>query len=126
MLEHHNINSGDDYADLLIKTILEESPSSVVEAEILEYWTTEIRKMCVEKYNKYIIGQEETFMLSDIEMDESYRLSIEEMVNDSLKELSEKGLLEISIDDNGEILYGLSEEGKAYTKDITDNDNDNQ
>jgi hypothetical protein len=125
MLEHHNINSGDDYADLLIKTILEESPSSVVEAEILEYWTTEIRKMCVEKYNKYIIGQEETFMLSDIEMDESYRLSIEEMVNDSLKELSEKGLLEISIDDNGEILYGLSEEGKAYTKDITDNDNDN-
>jgi DNA-binding PadR family transcriptional regulator len=64
-------------------------------------------------------------MLSDVEMDESYRLSIEEMVNDSLEELSEKGLLEISIDDNGEILYGLSEEGKAYTKDITDNDNDN-
>jgi hypothetical protein len=126
MLEHHNINSGDDYADLLIKTILEESPSSVVEEEMLKYWVIKVREMCVEKYNKYIIGQEETFMLSDVEMDESYRLSIEEMVNDSLKELSEKGLLEISIDDNGEILYGLSEEGKAYTKDITDdNDNDN-
>lgn len=118
MLEHYNINSGDEYADLLIKKLTETSPSSVMEEEMLEYWAVRIRKMCVEKYHKYIIGQEETFMLSDIEMEEAYRLAVEEMVNDSLEELSEKGLLEVSIDDNGEMLYKLSEEGKNKAKDL--------
>jgi hypothetical protein len=112
MLENHNINSGEEYADILISTISEIPPLNVSEAEILEYWFVEIRKLCIEKYYSYIIGNEETFILDDVELDNAYRLAVEKMVGDSLQDLSEKGLLNISIDDNGEILYGLNEEGK--------------
>jgi hypothetical protein len=116
MLENHNINNGDDYADLLISSLGEMPALNELEAEILRNWFVEIRKMCVEKYYNYVIGKEETFLLSDVEMDNAYRLAVEQMVDDSLQDLSEKGMLEISIDDNGEILYGLSEEGKEEAK----------
>jgi hypothetical protein len=112
MLENHNINNGDEYADLLIKSINEIPPLGISETEILKYWFVEIRRLCIEKYHNYIIGNEETFALNDVELDSAYRLAVGQMVSDSLQELSEKGLLEISIDDNGEILYGLSKEGK--------------
>lgn len=124
MLEHHNFSSGEEYADLLISIVGEIPPANDMEAEILKHWFTEIRKLCIEKYHSYIIGEEETFMLSDVEMDGAYRLAIEQMVDESLQDLSEKGLLEISIADNGEILYGLSDEGKEEVKRLEDNDED--
>lgn len=121
MSEHHNFSNGDEYADLLISTMSEMPASNDMEEEILKYWFVEIRRLCVEKYHNYIIGKEETFLLSDVEIDGAYRLAIEQMVDESLQDLSEKGLLEISIADNGEILYGLSEEGKKH---LEDNDED--
>lgn len=116
MLEHHNINSGDDYANLLIAALNEMKSESPLEDEVLRFWFIEIRRLCVDKYNKYILGNEETFMLSDVEIDDAWKVAIEHMVDDSLQDLSEKGLLEISIDENGEVLYGLSEKGKKQAK----------
>lgn len=118
MLENHNITNGDDYANLLIAALNEAKSESPLEDEMLRFWFIEIRKMCVEKYHQYIIGKEETFMLSDVEIDNAYKTAVEHMVNDALEDLSEKGLLEISIDESGEVLYGLSEEGKKQAKDL--------
>ena len=86
-LEEHNINNGDDYADILIQG-----------------------------------GKEETFLLSDEEMNQAYKLAVEQMVNETLEKLSEEGMLEISIDENGEVLYGLSEEGKKEAKRLNEED----
>jgi DNA-binding PadR family transcriptional regulator len=44
------------------------------------------------------------------------------MVNETLEKLSEEGMLEISIDENGEVLYGLSEEGKEELKRLNEED----
>jgi hypothetical protein len=115
-LDNYNIQDGNDYADILIQGLTEVEDVNELDAEIVRYWCIEIRKMCVEKYNNYIIGKEETFMLSDEEMDKAYRLGVEQMVDDALEDLSDKGMLEISIDENGEVLYGLSEEGKEEMK----------
>ena len=64
-LEEHNINNGDDYADILIQGIIEIEDANELDAEIVRCWCIELRKMCVEKYNNYIIGKEETFLLSE-------------------------------------------------------------
>lgn len=116
MLENHNISSGDDYANLLIAALNEMKSESPLEDEILRFWFIEIRKLCVEKYNQYIIGKQETYMLSDEEIDGAYKVAVEQMVSGALEDLSEKGLLEISIDESGEVLYGLSKEGKKQAK----------
>jgi len=118
MLENHNINSGDDYANLLIAALNEMKSESFLEDEILRFWFIEIRKLCVKKYQQYITGKNETYMLSDEEIDGAYKTAIEQMVNEALEDLSEKGLLEISIDEGGEVLYGLSEEGKKQAKNL--------
>jgi hypothetical protein len=119
-LDDYNIQSGDDYADILIQGLLEIKDTNEIDTLIVEYWCIEIRKKCVEKYQDYIIGKEETFLLSDEEMDEAYRLGVEMMVDKALEDLSDKGLLEISISDTGEILYGLNEEGKDELKRLND------
>ena len=121
-LEEHNINNGDDYADILIQGIIEIEDANELDAEIVRCWCIELRKMCVEKYNNYIIGKEETFLLSDEEMNQAYKLAVEQMVNETLEKLSEEGMLEISIDENGEVLYGLSEEGKKEAKRLNEED----
>lgn len=116
MLENHNINNGDDYADLLVASMEEAFLSEPMDRDILNYWCVEIRKLCVEKYHNYIIGNEETFALNDVELENTYRLAIEKIIDESLQSLSEKGLLEISINDSGEILYGLNNKGKEESK----------
>lgn len=118
MLENHNINSGDDYADLLIETLNEMESENPLGDNLLYFWFIEIRKLYIEKYHQYIIGKEETFMLSAEDIDNAYKIAIEQMVNEALEDLSEKGLLEISIDESGEVLYGLSEDGKKQAKNL--------
>ena len=119
-LEDYNINSGDDYADILIQGIREIKDTNELDAEIVNNWCIELRKMCVEKYNNYIIGKEESYVLSEDEMDTAYRLAVEKLVDDALEDLSDRGMLEISIDENGEILYGLNEEGQKEAKRLND------
>lgn len=121
-LENFNIQNGDDYADILIQSITEIEDTNELDAEIVRCWCIEIRKMCVEKYSNYIIGKEETYMLSDEEMDQAYKLAVEQMVNETLEQLSEDGMLEISINENGEVLYGLSEEGRKKAKRLDEED----
>ena len=55
-------------------------------------------------------------------MNQAYKLAVEQMVNETLEKLSEEGMLEISIDENGEVLYGLSEEGKKEAKRLNEED----
>jgi hypothetical protein len=115
-LEGHNIQNGNDYADILIQGITEIEDINQLDTEIVRCWCIEIRKMCIEKYNNYIIGKEETFLLSDEEMDDAYRLGVEQVINETLEDLSDKGMLEISVSESGEVLYGLSEKGKKEAK----------
>ena len=116
MLENHNINSGDDYANLLIAALNEMKSENFLEDEMFRFWFIEIRKLCVEKYQQYITGKNETYMLSDEEIDGAYKIAVEQIVSEALEDLSEKGLLKISIDENGEVLYSLNEEGKKQIK----------
>jgi len=114
MLE--NINSGAEYAQIVISTILEtesEAPEKhQMPIKMLTFLAEEVNKKADINYKEYIIGNRETFLFNDIEMDKMFNDVGERYVSGLLDGMVDKDLLEVSIDDKGEFLYGLSENGK--------------
>jgi hypothetical protein len=114
MLE--NINSGADYAQIIIDTIIEGEKQIPEHAQmpiaLLEYLTEEIQTQADIRYNEYIMGKRDTFLFSDIELEEMYNKAGERYVEDMLDGLVDKGMLDMHIGEGGEFLYSLSEEGK--------------
>jgi hypothetical protein len=110
MLNEHNINNGDDYADLLIRDI-EMFMSEGMPMDMIEYWSKEVRTLCNIKYLKYIEGSEESFMLTDVELENTYKISIEKLIGDTLGSLVDKGMAKMSVDVNGEVRYQATEQG---------------
>ena len=114
MLE--NINSGADYAQIVIDTIIEGEKQIPEHAQmpiaLIEYLTEEIQTLADSHYNEYVMGKRDTFLFSDIEMEGMFNKAGELYVSDMLDGLVDKDMLEVSIDENGELLYGLTELGK--------------
>ena len=114
MLE--NINSGAEYAQIVISTILEiesEVPEkNQMPIKMLTFLAEEVNKKADINYKEYIIGNRETFLFNDIEMDKMFNDVGERYVSGLLDGMVDKDLLEVSIDDKGQFLYGLSENGK--------------
>jgi hypothetical protein len=115
MLNKHNINNGDDYADLLIKD-MELFTNEGLPIDVIKYWSKEVRQLCNVKYLKYIEGNEESFMLTDIEMENTYKIATEKLIGDTLGDLVDKGMVKMSIDKNGEVLYQATEHGLNQIK----------
>ncbi|NCZ71291.1 MAG: hypothetical protein EBY80_14250 [Actinobacteria bacterium] len=66
-----NINSGHDYAKILIDT-LRETPDPLMPQELLDYWCENIYDMAVKSYNDYIVGKKDYFELSMEEVEKAY------------------------------------------------------
>jgi hypothetical protein len=115
MLNEYNINSGDDYADLLIND-LHTSIDDGMPDDVIEYWSKEIRQLCNLKYLKYIEGEEESYMLTDTEMEETFKVATEKLIGDTLGDLVDKGMVKMSIDNDGEVRYQATEEGLNHVK----------
>jgi hypothetical protein len=111
-----NINSGADYAQIVIDTIIEGEKQIPEHAQmpiaLLEYLTEEIQTQADIHYNEYIIGKRDTFMFSDVELEEMYNKAGERYVGEMLDGLVEKGMITMHIGEDGEFLYGLSEQGR--------------
>jgi hypothetical protein len=110
-----NIKSGDDYADILISNmglLMEEG----MPIDLIDYWAREVRTLCNIKYLKYIEGDEESFMLTDDEIMEVYNIATQKLIGDTLGDLVEKGMVRMSVDENGEVLYSATEKGLDQIK----------
>lgn len=119
-----NINSGEDYAKVLINTIVEaeiDIPADQrIEAGLMKYWCDEIREYADITYNAYIIGKREDYIFSDIEMQKLFEKAGMRYASDILDGLVDKEMLEVSVSPEGELLYGLTEKGK---KEVDENNN---
>lgn len=111
-IENYNIRSGDDYADLLIGDIKDTNHELGLETEVLEYWFTEIRKVCNKRYMDYIEGTEDSFMLSEEEMINTYKEATLKYTGDLLAELVDEGKVSVGINEDGEIVYGAKDWNK--------------
>ena len=106
-LENHNIQSGDDYADLLIDDLRIMTEQEGMEEDLFKLWEKHIRKLCNLRYYQYVSGDVESFMLSEQEMMQTYKDSTMEYTGELLSSLVEKGKVSMAINQDGEILYGI-------------------
>jgi hypothetical protein len=128
MLE--NINSGNDYAQILIDAILKterEIPENEqMPIELLTLWVEGIQEAAEKSYLDYVTGERETFLLSDIEMKDLFEKAGEKYVVGLLNIMVDDDVLETYIDEEGDMLYGLTDKGKQMTIDeIIDKNEDN-
>lgn len=106
-LENHNIQSGDDYADLLIGDLRIMVEQEGMEEDLFKVWEKHIRKLCNLRYYQYVSGDVDSFMLSEQEMLQTYKDSTLEYTGELLSSLVEKGKVSMAINADGEILYGI-------------------
>ena len=109
-LQDFNIQSGDDYANLLINDLRVMTEKEGMEEELFVIWEKHIRKLCNLRYYQYVSGDVESFMLSESEMMQTYKDSTMEYTGEILASLVEKGKVSMAINEEGEILYGLPKE----------------
>lgn len=110
-----NINSGAEYAQLVVNNILE-TESAISEAEqlpigILTYWFKYINDNANINYTAYIMGNRESYMFTDVEMTDMFNKAGERYTGDLLDSMVDKDLLQVSVSEEGELLYSLSEKG---------------
>jgi len=127
MLE--NINSGADYAQIIIDKLMEAESEMPTEQQspidLLGCWTECIQNKADETYQDYITGKRETYLFTE---DEFIKLREEAMgayVQVLLNNMVDKDVLEVSVDEEGNIMYGLSENGRDLANSIFNNKNNN-
>ena len=118
-LENHSIQSGGDYANLLIDDSRVMTEQEGMEEDLFKVWEKHIRKLCNLRYFQYVSGDIESFMLSEQEMLQTYKDSTLEYTGEILSSLVEKGEVSMSINPDGEILYGIPKQMvQEWQKDV--------
>ena len=107
-----NINSGEEYVKLLTSTIRE--ADGPLPEELVEYWCEDIWEMAINSYNDYITGKKDDYLLSDVDMNEAFDRAGIRYTQEILNGMVDKGVVQASIGEGGEILYSLTEEGKKH------------
>lgn len=120
MINPNDINSGSDYAQIVIDAILETEKTLPVDQQmpldLLTHLTKLIETEADKHYAEYIIGKRETFLFSDVELNDLFNKAGELYVGDMIDGLVDKDMLEVSISADGEMLYGITEKGRKATE----------
>jgi len=121
-----SFQSPEEYSHLLIKTILDTEKTIPEDQQMpinmLTYLAENIETLVETKWNGYLVGKEETFMLNEGEVEMCFNKAGEQYTSDVVDDLVDKDMLETFVGEGGEILYGLSELGKKITDKLKDND----
>lgn len=118
-----NINSGDDYANLLIANMEElryHQDESDFHPAIFELWCDNVRLLCRKRYRDYIKEIADTFLLSDEDMRKALQEATTAYIEQGIEELLDREVIEMSIDDKGEVLYSLTGKGKGLFEEFND------
>jgi hypothetical protein len=114
-----DINSGEDYARLVINTIVEselEIPKEErADSKLLTYWYQEISAFAEDTWHQYITGKRETYLFSEVEMKGLYEKAGLKYASDILNELVDKEMISVGVRQDGEMVYSLTEKGRKYT-----------
>jgi hypothetical protein len=105
MFDDSQINSGDDYADLLINDLKLYNEEMKMDLELFKYWEIEIRNLCNIRYLKYIEGELEYYLLTDKDIMCTYEEASLKMTGDIIGSLVDKGVVSMGINEDGEVVY---------------------
>lgn len=116
-----NINSGADYANVIITSVIDAESDLPVDQRLpsllLTFWCQEIANKADETWMEYITGKRETYLMSDVEMKDLFDNAGVKYVSKLVDGMVDNDVLETYVDENGDILYGLTENGKKMMVD---------
>lgn len=121
---NNNFNSLEEYRKGLINELtliqkeMDDLDEGKVDEETFKIWVDLLDVMCESNYIEYVNNVREDFLITSDQFTEALEKAQEISINKALASLSEKGLIDVSINENGELLYSLSEEGKEAAKQI--------
>jgi hypothetical protein len=115
-MDNDNIQSGQDYARLLINTIfegeLELSEDARMDSRLLQYWSEEIMTYADITWQDYITGKRETYLFDDMEFRQLFEKAGLKYASDILNGLVDKDMIQVGVREDGELVYSLTEKGK--------------
>ena len=115
------INNGADYANWVIDGILSIETTvpddKKLPSKLLVAWFEEIKEYADVTWADYLIGKRDHYSFTDEEITEIYDRAGLNYTQELLNGLVDKGMVEVSIDENGDMLYGITDEGKQALDD---------
>ena len=116
-----NIKSGAEYAQLLIDDIIEgekELPTDQqLPINLLTYWCEEIEIYADKTWVDYITGKRDHFSFYEDEFKDLFDKAGMRYTGDVLDGLVDKEMVQVSIREDGEIVYSTTDKGKQTLKD---------
>lgn len=117
-MESDNIQSGEDYARVMINTIIEGELSlpeeERMDVRLLQYWCDEIGSYADKAWSAYIIGDRETYIFDDVEFRQLFDNAGLRYASDILNGLVDKDMIQVGVREDGELVYSLTDKGKDH------------
>lgn len=108
-----NHNSYTDY----LKEIIDMVPEDV-DVAFKDILQETLRPTVKKRWKDYQIGKSQSYLLSEEELEASWQKASITSTENSLRNLSELGLIKLSINEEGEIVYSITKEGLEYVKNL--------
>ena len=115
--DEFNIQSGDEYANLLIGNLnAYDGFGEDLPENLMGYWEQGIRRLCNQRYSLYEKGEIDSYMLTENDMLNTYKEATLKLTGEILADLVEKGEVTMGINKDGEIVYASSDWGMIKEK----------
>lgn len=109
-----NINSGEEYANLVVKT-LKETQGDLPE-ELLKKWCWEVYTAAVDSFNEYLAGKRDDYLLTQDELGECYEKAGLKYSEEIVNSLIDTEHIQASITSEGEIVYSATKKSSKAKK----------
>ena len=109
-----NINSGEEYANLLVKT-LRETQGDLPE-ELLKHWCWEVYTAAVDNFSEYLAGKRDDYLLTQDELEKCYEKAGLKYTDEVLNGLIDTDHIQASVTSEGEIVYSATQKSKKSRK----------
>ncbi len=95
-----------------VEDILEAFTDSGVDDQLLTYMEPYLLKLTYDAWRDYAIGDRTSKLLMMEELESAHTAAIKDIARSTVDDMTEKGWLQTVVDDDGELGYMLTEEGK--------------
>jgi len=110
-------SSPKEYAEA-IKKVVKNGVKESMDPVFLDYWCHEIDLFVSFCWQEYILGNRDTYHISEDDMKDLYETAGRNYVSEILDGMVDQDILKVSVAENGEMLYGLTEKGKEMAEKV--------
>ena len=89
-----------------------------IDSQLLDYWCDDVYNLALDSYVEYLKGNKETYLITDEDVKKSYEKASLRHTQELLNGMVDKGLVQVSVGETGDILYSLTEGGKKHLDEL--------